>query len=87
MGGGGGRIPPNLKYDVYLGKSEKLAGGDKKSTFQKGNTYQVKTALEVNTKYYWQVVAKNRHNLTTKSEIYSFTTPSAHNANTYSTSK
>ena len=69
-----GEESSDLNYDVYLGKSEKLAEGDRKSTAQTSTSYQVEEDLEGNAKYYWQIEAKNSNKLGTKSKVFSFST-------------
>lgn len=60
----------NVTYKIYLGTSQNIP---LVSDNQTGNTY-APTNLKYDTNYYWKVVARDNHGITTEGPIWSFTT-------------
>ena len=67
---GGDPENDNVTYDVYFGTTSsppKLSDNQSSNSYDPGN-------LELNTTYYWQIVAWDEYGLSTKGPVWSFTT-------------
>ncbi|MEW4925614.1 energy transducer TonB [Algibacter sp. 2305UL17-15] len=62
----------SVTYDFYLDTNSDPA--QKVATDLSLTEYSISTSLELNTDYYWAVVAKDNNGNTTKSALFSFTT-------------